>query len=517
MPSVPARLSEILGALTLATDTAAGLGTESAMKVCIVATETGRALGLGGDGLRAVYNAAILRFLGCTAFAHETARLHSGGDDAAALRALSLADLGRPQSVLAAALRGLASSGTPAARVTALLHFASDRRLPQKLATAHCQLAAYLAGELAMPGDVLMALGQMYERFDGKGEPLGLRGEELTIAARLIHLGFRVVAHHTLLGPGEALETVTSRAGTELDPRVARAFSGIAPALFEKLAAPSVRETFLAAEPGPITTLDGGGLLRACFAFATYADMKSPYTLGHSPAVAVLSAGAASLLGMEEDVQTRIEIAALLHDLGRVSVPNGIWDKRDPLTAAERKRVEQHSYETEHMLEQSAVLAEFSQLAGMHHERLDGSGYHRRLSGANLIPLGAAVIAAADFYRSKVEDRPYRTALEPSEAAAQLVRLASEGRIDRRAAEAVVEAAGQRARDVRPLLPAELTEREIEVLVLVAKGLTNKQAAARLVISPRTVQNHLASVFVKTGVSNRAAAALFASRHRLIE
>ena len=517
MPPSPARLAEILGALTLATDAAAGLGSESAMKVCLVATETGRALGLTGAELRTVFDAGILRFLGCTAYAHETARLHSGGDDAAALRALSLADLGKPQSVLKAAVRGLASSGPPAARVTALLHFASDRRLPKKLATAHCQLAEYLAGELRMSDSVVTALDQMYERFDGKGEPHGLRGDQIVMPARLLHLGFRVVAHHTLLGPREALEAVAERAGTELDPDVARAFASVGPELLATLASPSVREAFLATEPGPRATVEGGELLRACFAFATYADMKSPYTLGHSPSVAALSATAAGLLGMGESEQAQIEIAALLHDLGRVSVPNGIWDKTGPLTAGERARIEQHSYETEHILSQSVALTEFAELAGMHHERLDGSGYHRRLSGSGAIPLGAAVVAAADAYRSQVEERPYRPASTPGEAAAHVARLAAEGRIDRKAADAVIEAAGQSARENRASLPAQLSEREAEVLVLVAKGLTNKQVAARLVISPRTVQNHLASVFLKTGVNNRAAATLFATRHGLIE
>ena len=512
------RLAETLGALSLATDLAAGLGNESALKVCLVATGTARELGLSGPSLRTVYNASVLHFLGCTAYAHETARIHSAGDDMGALRAISVADPAKPAEFLKHALRGLAPAGSPAARVKAILRFLGDREMPHKLATAHCSQAAYLATQLGMSHAVSAALEEMYERFDGKGYPRALKGDAIAIPARLLRLGFRVVAHHTLLGPQDALDAVRERAGGELDPDAAAAFGRIGPGLLETLGRPSVWEAFLAGEPAPYAVLEGPELVRACAAFAIYADMKSPYTLGHSPAVAALARAAASLLRLSESDQTAVELAGLLHDLGRISVPNGIWDKPGALTGVEWERVRQHPYQSERILRQSPVLAPYAELAGMHHERLDGSGYHRGLAGAGAIPVTAAIVAAAAAYRCKVEDRPYRRALDPAAAAAYLTTLANEGKLDRQAAEAVIQAAGQRpATRVAGELPAGLSERESEVLVLVAKGLTNKQVAERLTISARTVQNHLASVFTKTGVANRAAAALFAAQHGLVE
>jgi HD-GYP domain-containing protein (c-di-GMP phosphodiesterase class II) len=512
------RLAETLGALTLATDLAAGLGNESALKVCLVATATAREMSVSGASLKTVYNASLLRFLGCTAFAHETARVHSAGDDMAVLRALSLADTAKAADVLKAALRGLVPSGSPAARARTLMHFLGDREMPRKLATAHCSLASYLAGQLQMDAAVGTALDQMYERFDGKGLPRGLKGEEICLTARLIQLGFRVVAHLTLLGPQEALDIVRERAGTEIDPSIAAAFLRIGPGLLTTLSEPTVWEAFLAAEPAPRTFISGAELPRACAAFAVYADMKSPYTLGHSPAVAALARVAAERAGLPESGQSAVEVAGLLHDLGRISVPNGIWESPRQLNAHQVERMHQHSYQSERILNQSPVLAEYARLAGMHHERLDGSGYHRGLAGSQAIELPAAILAAADTYRTKLEDRPHRRALAPAAAAAHLRSLGEAGQLDRRAVEAVLDAAGQRAAvRVAGELPAGLSEREREVLVLVARGLTNKQVAERLVISSRTVQNHLASVFAKTGVSNRAGAALFAVQHGLIE
>ena len=208
MAEDPLRLAETLGALSLATDLAAGLGNESAIRVCVVATATAREMGLSGPSLRTVYHASLLRFLGCTAYAHETARLHSAGDDMAVLRTFSAVDPAKPMEVLPAALKGLAATGSPAARTKALFHFLGDRQLLRKLASAHCALAGYLASQLDMGEGVVTALDQMYERFDGKGLPNGLSGEGIGLPARLIHLGFRVVAHHTLLGPQEALDAV---------------------------------------------------------------------------------------------------------------------------------------------------------------------------------------------------------------------------------------------------------------------------------------------------------------------
>jgi HD-GYP domain-containing protein (c-di-GMP phosphodiesterase class II) len=206
--------------------------------------------------------------------------------------------------------------------------------------------------------------------------------------------------------------------------------------------------------------------------------------------------------------------AGLVHDLGRLGVSNAIWDKRGPLGAGEWERVRLHPYLTERILGQSPVLAPLGALAAQHHERLDGSGYPRGLSGAAL-SLPARVLAVADAYRTMREPRPHREAL-PSDAAADRLRgEARAGRLDADAVEAVLASAGHRA-DRRHSRPAGLSPREIEILRLVARGLSSREIADRLVLSPKTVRNHTERIYAKTGSGNRVAASLFAVQHGLL-
>jgi DNA-binding CsgD family transcriptional regulator len=156
-----------------------------------------------------------------------------------------------------------------------------------------------------------------------------------------------------------------------------------------------------------------------------------------------------------------------------------------------------------------------ARIAGMHHERLDGSGYHRGCRAAE-IPTPARVLAAADAFQSMTEDRPYRAALDLGQAAHELATLAESGKLDRAAAAAVVETAGQRVRRRRELRPAGLTDREIEVLRLVSRACSNREIAEQLHISRRTAEHHVQNTYAKIGVTSRSAAALFAIEHDLL-
>jgi DNA-binding CsgD family transcriptional regulator len=153
-------------------------------------------------------------------------------------------------------------------------------------------------------------------------------------------------------------------------------------------------------------------------------------------------------------------------------------------------------------------------IAGQHHERNDGSGYHRGAAAPQL-SLASRVLAAADAYRDLVEERPHRRALPPAEAAHRLSSEVTAGRLDADAVAAVLGVAGQRAGALRAR-PAGLTERQVEVLRLVARGLTNREVAERLVISSRTAEHHVQDVYTRIGVSSRAGAALFAMEHGLL-
>lgn len=510
------RLAELIGSLSLATDLAAGLGYETAVRTCLIGTGVGREVGVRGDDLRDIYYTALLRFIGCTAYAHEAAWRYGAGDDQALLRALSPVDIAKPADVLKYAVRGLAPDAGPLRRAGAVARVMSDPKGPKKLATAHCDLATKLAARLGMSGRVIASLGQMYERFDGKGNPLGLTAAQLELPARVLHVAWRAEAQRSLEGEAAALEAVRARSGTELDPDIGAAFLRIAPDLLAQVAEPSAWDLFLDAEPRPWRCIPAEATADVARAFAHYVDIKSPYTLGHSTGVARLAQAAGKQAGLAHDECTNLGVAALLHDLGRVSVPNGIWDKPGKLNPAEWERVRLHPYQTERILARSPLFEPVARIAGHHHERADGSGYHRGLPGSTLAR-PARMLAAADAYQAMTEERAYRPALSPDQAAQTLAAEARAGRLEREAVGHVLTAAGQRAAArVRGEWPAALSEREVEVLCLLARGLSNKQIAERLMISPHTAQHHVEHILRKTGVSTRAAAAVFAVEHDLL-
>ena len=248
---------------------------------------------------------------------------------------------------------------------------------------------------------------------------------------------------------------------------------------------------------------------------ADFADIKSPYTLGHSPGVAALAAGAARRCGLVEADVTALRRAGLLHDIGRVGVSAGIWGKEGALSEREWEQVRLHSYYTDRVLARPEPLRRLGALASQHHERMDGSGYHRALAGAALSP-PARILAAADAYQAMTEPRPHRRALSPEEAESELRREVRAGRLDGDAVHAVLAEAGHRVPPARRERPAGLSGREVEVLRLLARGLSNRDMAEQLFVSPDTVKHHIQHIYDKTAVSTRAGATMFAMENSLL-
>ena len=246
----------------------------------------------------------------------------------------------------------------------------------------------------------------------------------------------------------------------------------------------------------------------------SFADLISPYLAGHSAGVAELAGAAAERCRIDARGRRGVRRAALVHDLGRVAVHARIWQKPGPLTADEWEQVRLHPYHTERVLSRSPFLSALAPVAGAHHERLDGSGYHRGASGAELtLPARAA-------RRRRRLPRDVRAAAAPRAARAG---AGGRGARPRRRAPAgstptrsprCVEAAGQRA--PRLERPAGLTEREAEVVGMLAAGLQTKQVARALGISVKTADRHIQNAYRKIGVSTRAAATLFAMEHGLV-
>ena len=508
------RLAELIATPSLATDLGIGQPMQYGLSSSVLAVHLGEALGLGDEDLSDTYYLALLRFAGCTADAPLAAAAF--GDELAIGSWTATVVTGRPAEVLGAMVRHFGEDRPPLQRARMLASAAANMPKLMGSAAAHCEVAQLLAERLGLGPGVRRGLGQVYERWDGRGRPAGTKGEEIMLPVRVVHLAQDAVTFYRMGGVETAVAVARQRSGGAYDPWIADRFCREAPRLLARLETSSVWEAVLAAEPGARPRLSGERFDDAVWAMADFADLKSSYTRGHSGGVAQLTAAAARRCRLPEADVVALYRAGMLHDLGRVGVSAGIWDKPGPLTDDEWERVRLHPYLTERVLGRSAAFAPLAMLAALHHERLDGSGYHRGLS-ASMLPPGARILAAADAYQAMNEPRPHRQALPPEKAAQELRREVRAGRLDGEAVNAVLAAAGHRVRRVRREWPAGLSNREVEVLRLLARGLSNREMARQLVISEGTVHHHVQHIYRKIGVSTRAAATLFAMQHDLLD
>jgi HD-GYP domain-containing protein (c-di-GMP phosphodiesterase class II) len=505
------RLAEVLGALSLTTDLGAGVPFEKGLRTCVAASVLGEALELEQTDQQALYFVALLRSLGCTAHASTFAEMFD--DDLAIQRELKTLDLEDPAMFPAQTARFAAWAGAERAEELSLRFATEVPTNGAALGRGACEVSAALGARLELPGGAIAALDEVYERYDGKGFPAGRAGGALTVAARVVHVAEQAVMAHSDGGAEAAARAVRQRAGRHLDPDICATFAANIEPIIGALDAPDLLATAVAAEPSPAITVPARNLDRVCSAFAIFADLKGRFLLGHSTHVAELAGRAGALLGYDDETSTRLRAAALLLDIGRVGVSSAIWDRPGSLGPVDWERVRLHPYWTERILMRCTALARLAPLAAAHHERLDGSGYHRAARGIELSSC-ARLLAAADAFAAMTEPRSYRQAHSTSDSACILNEEVLAGRLDPEAVGAVIEAAGLRRR--RVAWPNELTDREVDVLRVLARGLGNRQIAEALVLSPRTVQHHLASVYEKLNLHTRAGAAVFAIEHGLV-
>ena len=501
----PLRLAELLASLSLATDLSTGQPLGHGMRTCLISVRIARELGCDDPTVRTVHHVALLRLLGCTADAGETARM-AGGDDRGFNRIMAPTVMGTGGEMMRALASAVAPGGhfgTKARLLTAVLTHPGAG--PKSLAT-HCEVASMLARRLGLDDEVVDSLGHAYERWDGKGAPAGLRGDDIPLPIRVSSAAKDVdLALMADLDPNTFLY---DRSGKAHDPQVVAAISRIDLGDVE-----AELSTVVDAEPSPHTVLVD--VEAALSVLADFVDLKSGWTRGHSRRVAELAASAAEHAGMATADVERLRLAALVHDLGRLGVENAVWDKPGSLSTDQWEKVRLHPYLSDRILARCAHLADLAPLAASHHERLDGTGYPKQLTGDSLPPLGE-LLAAADVLAALTEDRPHRSAMSAEDAADVLEAETRAGRLDSHAVGCVVAAASGKAAPAPPATPAGLTEREVEVLVLIARGRTNKQMAEALYISPKTVGRHVENIYSKINVSTRAAAAVFAMEHRLL-
>jgi HD-GYP domain-containing protein (c-di-GMP phosphodiesterase class II) len=515
MPATAApavRLSEVVAALSLVSDLGMGRPMERVLRQTVVAVRLADAAGVPADVRTAAYYTSLLTWVGCAADTSELADLF--GDEQDLYAETHDDDLGG-MSMAVFVLRHLGDGGSQLRRVGMIGRFLlTAGRSVQRVMQSHCQAASELAERLDLGDDVSLPLLQAFERWDGRGVPGDAGAAELAPAIRLVHLADNIEAFFHTGGVAAALAVARQRRGTQFDPELVDCFSARHEDVLAGLDAVRAWDEVISLDPKLGATLSDDQLDLALESVADFADLKSTYRIGHSRGVARLAERAATALGMETHDVVLVRRAALVHDIGMVGVPSGIWEQTTPWTVAQRERARSHPYLTERMFADVPGLAGVARCASLHHERLDGSGYPHGLTG-DALPLPARVLAAADVCHALAQARPTREPLRLEEAARVLRGEVRGGRLDGDAVDAVLQAAGSPSR-VRRELPGGLTAREAEVLVHLAHGRSNPEIAAALTVSRKTVSSHLEHIYAKLGVSTRTQAALFAMRNGLV-
>jgi HD-GYP domain-containing protein (c-di-GMP phosphodiesterase class II) len=504
-------LAELVATLSLMADLGMGRPMERVLRQTVVAMRLGAAAGMDGAACASAYYTSLLTWVGCAVDTTEVAALF--GDEMEFYAETRDEDLGGVTlAVFVARHLGRGKSGFH--RVGMVGKFlATAGRSVQRVMAEHCQEASDLAGQLELGPAVCEPLLQAFERWDGKGVP-GLTGADgLAPAIRLVQLADSIEAFHHTGGAEAALRVARERRGTQFDPGLVDCFCAGHAEILDGLGGISSWDEVIALDPQLGAALTGDQLERALGAFADFSDLKSPLRLGHSRAVAELSAQAGATLGLPAADVVMLRRAALVHDIGMIGIPSGVWDEPGEWSISQRERARTHPYLTERMLARIPLLGQVGHCASLHHERLDGSGYPYGLRG-EAISLPARVLGVADVYNALRQPRPHRPAFQAGDAERTMRDEVRAGRLDGDAVKAVLQAAGHRIRQ-RAGLPSGLTAREAEVLVRLGQGRSNPEIAAELNVSRKTVSSHLEHIYAKLGVKTRTEAALFAMRHGL--
>jgi len=508
------RRGEVMAALSMATDLALGQPLEFAQQSCVLAHRIGRKLGAPESDVAEIHCHALLRYIGCNAETHAMAALF--GDEIDFRRDFARIDPGQASEmgalIFAYLRRANAGAGGMAALGAVVRGLLLSKSASVEILSSHCEVAQRLAERLGFGAEIQRNLGQLYERWDGKGLPRGLKGEAVAVAVRIVAFAQDVIVLRAAFGAEGAAAKVAARRGGAYEPRLVDLYLDHADALTGGLDGVTWSDV-QALAPEPDLPMTDAEFDEACLAMADFADLKSPWSSGHSRAVAALAREAASRCGLPAADAQDLYHAGLLHDIGQVGIPLRIWTKPSAFNDADWEQARLHAYYGERTLARPPALARLGALVAQHHERLDGSGYHRGLRGGAL-SAPARILAAAEAYQNKIEPRPHRPALSASAAAEALKREARAGRLDADAVAAVLSAAGHAA-PARKALVADLTPREIEVLRAIARGQSTKQIANALGVSPKTIDNQTQSIFVKLAVRTRGGATLFAIEHGL--
>ena len=372
------RLLELLGGLSVSFRLGSGSPLEESLRRCPAPARLARAVGSSEADVSDVLYTALLQHLGCTAYAHELAEVW--GDDVTATRQAFLTESAGPRELWRGWVGEMAAAtGRPRIGVLATT-LRTAQRMAARGPAATCEVAQRASSALGLPDVVQSGLGHMFAQWNGKGYP-AVAGNSIPLTARIMAVASVAVLFRLHADRDAAITEVGRRSGHQLDPELAGALVNRAGDLLGDLEDIDAYAAVLDVEPDPIRRIDAPELRQVARTFGHLVDLKSPWLHGHSAAVADLAAAGGLAVGLPADGVDTLLIAGHLHDLGRTAIPSGIWDKSGPLSAAERDQARLHAYYSERVLSRVPALIEVARLAGQHHERCDGSGYHRGSPG----------------------------------------------------------------------------------------------------------------------------------------
>jgi HD-GYP domain-containing protein (c-di-GMP phosphodiesterase class II) len=419
-------LSELIGALSRALDVAEGEPPGHAARSCLIGMRLAGELTLDADSRSDLFYALLLKDAGCSAnSAHMSALFHA--DDQVAKHTSKLVNWSRPLDAFVWSLKTVAPDGSISERFDRLRAIRDEGHVTRSLMKARCHRGAEIALKLGFSDATAEAIRALDEHWDGNGQPRGLRGAEIPLAGRILCLAQTAEVFHAARGANSACRVAAKRSGEWFDPDLVEALQAFRSdtSFWNSLANPDVSSV---EPPDKVLTADEDRLDQIAEGFAAVIDAKSPWTREHCDRVSVLAVGIATRLGFDEPALHELHRAALLHDLGKLSISNRILDKPDTLTEAERTRFHEHPLLAEQILARVPSLRELAAVASAHHERLDGSGYPRGLADDDLT-MPMRILAVADVYEALISDRPYRAAYLP-DAALDLMRSDVPARLD---------------------------------------------------------------------------------------
>jgi len=416
-------LSEVLGALSYALDLTEGEPPGHAVRTTAIGMRLAEQIGLGDEERSSLFYALLLKDAGCSANAARLSSLFAA-DDHQTKHAMKRTDWSRTGSLALYTWRSVAVGAGPLAKARAMRRITQEDEVTRELIGTRCERGAEIARMLDLPEDTAQAIRGLDEHWDGSGQPLGLRGDEIPLFSRILCLAQTVEVFVRTVGLRGALGMALKRRGRWFDPALVDALLAVRDdrAFWAPLEDPVARVPPVAAwEPADrVLTAGDERLDRVADAFAQVIDAKSPFTARHSAEVARWAVEIGSVLEMGEAELRDLRRAGLLHDIGKLAVSSRILDKPGRLEPDEMAAIREHPRYTQQILERVACLRGIVETAASHHERLDGRGYHRGLTGVSL-SRAARILAVADIYEALTADRPYREAM-PRERALAIVR-----------------------------------------------------------------------------------------------